>query len=59
MITPPHTADDSTRARGRFTAFNLDALPGLVRRGHAADVKLYLTLNTLALVGLSLPRVSR
>jgi putative protease len=34
-------------ARGRSTAFNLDALPGLVRRAHAANVKLYLTLNTL------------
>jgi len=34
-------------ARGRSTAFNLDALPELVRRAHAANVKLYLTLNTL------------
>jgi U32 family peptidase len=34
-------------ARGRSTAFNLDGLPDLVRRAHAANVKLYLTLNTL------------
>jgi len=34
-------------ARGRSTAFDLDALPALVRRAHAANVKLYLTLNTL------------
>ncbi|MFT3922222.1 MAG: DUF3656 domain-containing protein [Myxococcales bacterium] len=34
-------------ARGRSTAFNLELLPGLVRRAHAANVKLYLTLNTL------------
>ncbi|HKP56189.1 MAG TPA: DUF3656 domain-containing protein [Polyangiales bacterium] len=34
-------------ARGRSTAFNLDALPELVRRAHAANVKLYLTVNTL------------
>jgi len=34
-------------ARGRSTAFNLDLLPALVRRAHAAGVKLYLTLNTL------------
>ncbi|HKU37511.1 MAG TPA: DUF3656 domain-containing protein [Polyangiales bacterium] len=34
-------------ARGRSTAFNLAALPELVRRAHAAHVKLYLTLNTL------------
>src|SRR5215510_8906582 len=34
-------------ARGRSTAFNLAALAGLVRRAHAANVKLYLTVNTL------------
>ena len=34
-------------ARGRSTAFNLESLPELVRRAHAANVKLYLTLNTL------------
>lgn len=34
-------------ARGRSTAFNLEALPELVRRAHAANVKLYLTVNTL------------
>jgi putative protease len=34
-------------ARGRSTAFSLETLPGLVRRAHAANVKLYLTLNTL------------
>jgi putative protease len=34
-------------ARQRSTAFNLQTLPELVRRAHAANVKLYLTLNTL------------
>jgi putative protease len=34
-------------ARGRSTAFNLECLPGLVRRAHAANTKLYLTVNTL------------
>ncbi len=34
-------------ARGRSTAFELEALPELVRRAHRACVKLYLTLNTL------------
>ncbi len=34
-------------ARGRSTAFDLASLPALVRRAHAANVKLYLTLNTL------------
>jgi len=34
-------------ARGRSTAFNLSTLPELVRRAHVANVKLYLTLNTL------------
>lgn len=34
-------------ARARSTAFNLDGLPALVRRAHRANVKVYLTLNTL------------
>jgi putative protease len=34
-------------ARGRSTAFDLACLPELVRRAHAANVKLYLTVNTL------------
>lgn len=34
-------------ARARSTAFTLDGLPALVRRAHAANVKVYLTLNTL------------
>jgi putative protease len=34
-------------ARGRSTAFNLANLPGLVRRAHASNTKVYLTLNTL------------
>jgi U32 family peptidase len=34
-------------ARGRSTAFSLETLPELVRRAHASNVKLYLTLNTL------------
>ncbi len=34
-------------ARGRSTAFNLDNLAELVRRAHASNAKLYLTLNTL------------
>lgn len=34
-------------ARGRSTAFTLENLPELVRRAHRAQVKLYLTLNTL------------
>lgn len=34
-------------ARSRSTAFKLDDLPTLVRRAHAANVRLYLTLNTL------------
>jgi U32 family peptidase len=34
-------------ARGRSTAFTLDALGNLVARAHRANVKLYLTLNTL------------
>lgn len=38
-------------ARGRSTAFNLELLPELVRRAHAANVKLYLTLNTLVFEG--------
>lgn len=34
-------------ARSRSTAFSLELLPELVRRAHAAKVRLYLTLNTL------------
>ncbi|HVU04949.1 MAG TPA: DUF3656 domain-containing protein [Polyangiaceae bacterium] len=34
-------------ARGRSTSFTLEGLPALVRRAHAANAKLYLTLNTL------------
>ena len=34
-------------ARNRSNAFSLETLPDLVRRAHAANVKLYLTLNTL------------
>jgi len=34
-------------ARGRSTAFTLDGLAALAQRAHAANVKLYLTLNTL------------
>ncbi len=34
-------------ARARATAFTLETLPDLVRRAHAANTKLYLTLNTL------------
>lgn len=34
-------------ARGRSTAFNLGALPDLVRRAHANGTRVYLTLNTL------------
>lgn len=34
-------------ARGRSTAFRLADLPALVHRAHAANAKLYLTLNTL------------
>jgi putative protease len=34
-------------ARARSTAFDLEALPELVARAHAAGVKLYLTVNTL------------
>lgn len=34
-------------ARARSTAFTLETLPELVRRAHSANVKLYLTLNTL------------
>lgn len=34
-------------ARTRSTAFNLDALPDLVRRAHRAETRLYLTVNTL------------
>ena len=34
-------------ARARSTAFSLPALPELVRRAHRANVRVYLTLNTL------------
>ena len=34
-------------ARARSTAFDLAGLPSLVRRAHAANTKLYLTVNTL------------
>lgn len=34
-------------ARNRSTSFNLELLPQLVKRAHAANAKLYLTLNTL------------
>lgn len=34
-------------ARARSTAFGLETLPELVRRAHAANTKLYLTVNTL------------
>lgn len=34
-------------ARSRSTAFRLDDLPTLVARAHAANVRLYLTINTL------------
>lgn len=34
-------------ARARATAFDLAGLPALVRRAHAANAKLYLTVNTL------------
>ncbi len=45
-------------ARGRSTAFNLEKLPELVRRAHAAGAKLYLTLNTLVFEH-ELPEVER
>jgi putative protease len=34
-------------ARARSTAFSAEALPELVRRAHSANVKVYLTVNTL------------
>jgi putative protease len=34
-------------ARARSTAFTLETLPELVRRAHLANVKVYLTMNTL------------
>lgn len=34
-------------ARARSTGFTLETLPELVQRAHRADVKLYLTVNTL------------
>src|SRR5690606_19164159 len=34
-------------ARARSMAFDLASLAGLVRRAHAANTKLYLTVNTL------------
>lgn len=34
-------------ARARSTAFSLDGLPDLVRRAHRANVRAYLTVNTL------------
>lgn len=45
-------------ARARSTAFDLAGLPDLVRRAHAANTKLYLTVNTLVFES-ELPELER